>query len=121
MNVPFEPDADPTPATTRERRAMVRYASDASGVCHPGVVRQERSWPVRVLDVSATGARLVGPRRFEPGTLLGLELEAVSGPLQRPLLARVVWLHRDAADAWVLGCALLTGLTEDELRDLSRG
>ena len=51
----------PAPPTA-ERRASVRYVSDAAGFCHPGVVRQDRSWPVRVLDVSVSGVRLASPR-----------------------------------------------------------
>ncbi|HMF11361.1 MAG TPA: serine/threonine-protein kinase, partial [Gemmataceae bacterium] len=67
-----------------ERRASVRYACDVNTACkrnasiHPTDEYQD-VWEGAVRDLSATGAGLLLPRRFEVGAVLRLELQTGTG------------------------------------------
>jgi hypothetical protein len=70
----------------------------------------------RLHDISASGVSLLVRRRFEPKTLLVVELTTVDPALPRTLLVRVVNVRPAKRREWLLGCALVQGLSEDELR-----
>jgi len=68
--------------------------------------------------VSANGIALVVNRRFEPGTVLEIELGATRESPSRALRARVVRLTARGGGKWLLGCVLATGLSDADLRGL---
>lgn len=107
------------PAQRREeRRASVRHQSTAKGSCHTLNASRETSWDAVVRDISAEGIGLMLGRRFEPGVLLSIELPDNSDGQPRLLLARVVHATTRSEGGWLIGCALLNPLTDDEVQAL---
>jgi hypothetical protein len=99
-----------------ERRALVRQPSRRT-LCLSADAKEEVLWVARIQDICREGVRLLLLRRFEPGTLLRLE---VPGKLQEtPLLvqARVIHVVPYANGAFGLGCAFSLPLTEEELKN----
>jgi hypothetical protein len=116
------PDQDPGPrpcvatdALPGELRAAQRYPSNQDARCHPPVASPETT-PARVRDVSSHGVGLLVPRRFEPGTVLILELGAADRRV--PVLARVVRLVVWADGEWLVGCSFVGEISTEELLPL---
>lgn len=100
----------PLPAPYADRRRAERFLADQAASCHP-------TWnldttAVRVKDVSRQGVGLVTARRFEPGTVLVLELAETSPPLN--VLTRVVRCVLRAEGTWLAGCIFLGEVSDDE-------
>jgi hypothetical protein len=107
------------PANRREeRRASVRHQSAVKGSCHTLNASREASWDAAVRDISTEGIGLVLGRRFEPGVLLSVEVPDNSDGQTRLLLARVVHATARPEGGWLIGCALLNPLTDDEVQAL---
>jgi hypothetical protein len=86
-----------------------------------GCVGGERRyrWRAQVQDISAGGMGLVLPRRFEPGTLLVVDLPGPGGTAPRPFfVVRVVHAQKQESRRWVLGCQFLRMLSQAEMADL---
>ena len=104
---------------TPERRASKRYACRFEGQCKPvGNLHCSSSWPATVQDVSQNGFQLLMSRRFEPGTLLVVEVDLPQADCPRMFLGRVVRVAMPVKGRWVLGCALSAPLAKDELSTL---
>jgi hypothetical protein len=101
-----------------ERRAWVRYACDLSGSCQPVSGSRDRTWAARVQDISRGGLRLVVTRRFEPGTLLEIDLTDVKQIEVQSVLARVIHVTTQSLGMWCLGCSFHRELSEDDVRAL---
>jgi hypothetical protein len=99
-----------------ERRAAVRYPCDLASSCHTITSRREDAWTAAVKDISRTGIGLLLGRRFEPGILLAVELPAEGG--SQLLLARVIHARAQGEGVWLIGCALVNPLAEDEVQAL---
>jgi hypothetical protein len=70
--------------------------------------------------VSAGGLCLVLNRRFERGAGLAIELPGTDPESPSTLLARVMNVRADGPGAWVLGCAFVSPLSDEELQALTR-
>lgn len=101
----------------KERRATVRYPSQAEGVCLP-LHGAEVRWAAQVRDISAGGLSLLVNRRFEPGTVLLLEFPGDHANRPGRLLVRVVRLEQLSKRKWALGCKFGRGLGEEEVKAL---
>jgi hypothetical protein len=88
-----------------ERRASVRYASRAEVTCAPLARTREATWAARIQDISASGLCLRLGRRFEPGTLLVVELRQPADRLCRFVLAQVRRARQLSPRAWSIGCS----------------
>jgi hypothetical protein len=99
-----------------ERRASVRLQSTAAGFCQSLSRQREESWQAIVRDISCNGIGLLLPRRFEPGALLTIELAEAGTERKHLLLVRVVRAAPQPENKWLLGCALMNPLAEDEVR-----
>lgn len=108
---------DAVPVEPEERRTRDRYTCDLKSSCKPVETRPGTGWPAKVRDVSATGVRLTMFRRFEPGTLLAVELQDTTG-VSRMFLARVVRVARQVRGRWAHGCALDGELDDQDLEAL---
>lgn len=77
-------------------------------------------WPARVRDLSSGSIGLLLTRRFEPGTLLVIELEKKKQDqsLSHTLVGRVVHATQNTNGGWMLGCTLANKIAEDDLQDL---
>ena len=107
----------PSTAST-ERRAWARHASQRQTLCLSETDTEEISWAARIQDVSREGVRLRIKRRFEPETML--RLEVLVDPAEAPilLLARVIHVMENPDESFSLGCSLANPLTEEELNKL---
>jgi hypothetical protein len=76
------------------------------------------AWPVTIRDIGAGGFQLLLSRRFEPGTLLVVDVHDGQGQATRMILARVVRVTSLARGRWVLGCAFTVPMTPDDLDSL---
>lgn len=111
------------PVSKAERRASVRYQCDPESFshdnsCRPITASKRESWPATVRDLSTSGIGIIINRRFEPGTLLSVDLEDADHTAQRSLLVRVMRAAQEAPDSWVHGCAFTHPMSEAELLDL---
>jgi hypothetical protein len=76
-------------------------------------------WPARVRDLSTGRIGLHLTRRFEPGTLLVIELEKKELSLSHTLVARVVdAIPSQTGTGWMVGCTLANKIAEDDLQAL---
>jgi hypothetical protein len=57
-------------------------------------------------------------RRFEPGTVLIVELSSAKAEGRQ--LIRVVHATREKKKGWIIGCAFVTPLSEEELQTFLR-
>ena len=112
------PDESAAATSVRERRASVRLPSSAKGSCQSLSLQREFDWEATVRDISCRGIGLLLPRRFEAGTLLAVELIEEPEGKKRLLLARVVRTSPQSEGSWLVGCTLVSSLTEDELQYL---
>jgi hypothetical protein len=106
-------------AAEAERRAWVRYPSAQESVCQPYTQdKGELCWPAQIRDISTGGVKLLMTRRFEPGTVLSVELTAGAESLVRLPVARVRRVRAGQGGGWVIGCQFLTQLSDEELEEL---
>ncbi|HEV3258912.1 MAG TPA: PilZ domain-containing protein [Gemmataceae bacterium] len=117
--------SEPTPGTpghssgvSLERRAFVRFASEAQAVCRHAGAMAGAGWPGKVADISVGGLCLVLRHCFEPGTPLAIELPGARPGRARTLLVRVRHATAQADGTWLVGCAFAERLSEEELKAL---
>jgi hypothetical protein len=96
----------------------VRFPSSHVGFCNPIGGARQPQWPARVRDISAGGVGLILGRRFEPESVLWVELPEEAAPA-RHYLVRVVRVHPCPGKKWLVGCAFARPLTDDEVKTLS--
>jgi hypothetical protein len=104
-----------------ERRAWVRHACNFPTACQPITSGRDVRWSGHVDNVSRGGVKLVVSRRFEPGTLLQIDLQEGRANAPSSFLARVVHVGSRGGGLWAMGCAFLHELSEDECRALLDG
>jgi hypothetical protein len=106
----------------RERRVRVRYPTDRESMCQPGEGRLDQAWWLaRLTDISTTGIALVLRQlrqKFPAGTILTVELQNWTGDISRTLPTRVVHMTPHPEGGWIMGCAFVKPLTEEELKAL---
>jgi serine/threonine protein kinase len=101
-----------------DHRATVRYPSGKDSSCQPLSAEKEVRWTAKVQDISAYGVGLVMSRRFEPRTVLALELAVPDeGPSHR-LFVRVARVKALSARRWLLGCVFASRLSDEEVQAL---
>jgi len=98
-------------------RAPSRRPQGIEAFCRSVAAVKDDPWPARVRDLSSGSIGLVLTRRFEPGTLLVIELEKKTANLSHTLVGRVV--HATAqTNGWMIGCTLANKIAEDDLQAL---
>lgn len=112
-----QPDHSPA-SKSPERRVWVRYLCNLPTLCHPVLTKDDQCWSGQVRNISRGGVNLVVSRRFEPGTLLQIELQGPQDAEPRTILARVVHARTCDAGHWAIGCAFPWELAEEALRAL---
>jgi hypothetical protein len=101
-----------------ERRVALRFPTSlrtAAGPV-PRPVEPEAPWQARLRDVSAYGLALMLPHPVEPSTVLTADLESPERGVVRNVLARVVHVTAREPGQWVVGCALISELSDEDLR-----
>ena len=111
----------PAPGVPRPNcRVYERHSCDLPTACQPPTawVAQEFKWSASIRDVSLGGVRLHLRRRFETGAGLAIELPGPDEATPSTVLARVIHVHGQDDGSWVLGCAFVSRLSDDELNAL---
>lgn len=101
-----------------ERRGWIRFTCDLDATCLPSAEDPEVLWPARVLNLSCGGVGLLVSRRFEPDTLLQIELQTAKRSFSRPLLVQVLHVTGHQTGGWLIGCSFPQPLSEEELHQL---
>ena len=97
-----------------ERRALVRQPSRRTLCLSEAETKEEILWVVRIQDICRDGVRLLFKQRFEPGTLLSLEVPGKSQETPLLVRARVIHVIPYPDGSFGLGCAFSRLLTEEE-------
>jgi hypothetical protein len=82
---------------------------------HDGV---EEMWPLVVQDLSAGGMALLLARRFEPGTVLNVEMTEKLNEKPTRIPVKVVRVQRDKAGYWLHGCSFEAPLAAGTLNNM---
>src|SRR5438105_2629459 len=98
-----------------ERRVSVRFPTSLQAEVHAVRPASPAPWLARVRDISAHGIGLVLPHPVEPGALLTGDVESPTRDVMRTILARVVHVTARARGEWIVGCALVTELSDADL------
>jgi len=104
---------EPMPRHGMDRRAEQRFDCIVKATCR---WRPAGECDVVIVNLSASGARLMVRTQEEPPALAGIVLRGRSGAVVE-LRAREVYARRED-DGWVVGCAFGRKLSAAELRDL---
>ena len=96
-----------------DRRALPRQASTRAAFCR--AADDTDFWPARLADVSAAGLALVLSRRYEPGTLLTVEVRLSPKDYAPPLAVRVVRVSPAPTGGWLTAATFDSLLSEEEL------
>jgi serine/threonine protein kinase len=99
----------------RERRATVRYCSSLEGSCRTVGAGGESDWPLRIQNISADGIAFLLGRRFEPRSVLLLEVPDRAGGPCRRYLVRVVRAVPQSGKTWIVGCVFAHRLGEEDV------
>ncbi|GIW80662.1 MAG: hypothetical protein KatS3mg105_2469 [Gemmatales bacterium] len=100
-----------------ERRVTVRFPTERDSFCQT-IGDETCSWIGKLSDISAGGLGVVLNRRFEPGTVLLLDVQVRNGRDYKTLLARVVRTQPFSDGLWTIGCVFARTLTDSEVREL---
>jgi serine/threonine protein kinase len=101
-----------------ERRATTRAPSSREGSCRTVGPGKPSEWPVRIHDISRDGVALLLGRRFEPHSVLLVEVPAEAGGPCRRLLMRVVRVVPQSGKTWLVGCVFPHRLGEEDVEIL---
>jgi hypothetical protein len=112
-------EPEPEPALTEaERRAAPRFPCNLVTTGHVLGPRGNISWVARVANISTQGVGLVFRSRVKPGTVLVITLQGANHKLSRPLPVRVMHVRQESPDTWLLGCAFVRRVNEEDLHAL---
>lgn len=100
-----------------DRRVTVRYPTTRQGMCKT-VGDDDFCWAGKLHDISAGGLCLVLSRRFEPGTVLSVDVHATDRQFSHTLMIRVVRVQAHTSRTWNIGCVFARSLSEIEIQDL---
>ena len=107
-------DASEGVSTGQERRAAIRHPCELEGACK--TITDMNGWPATVRNISSTGVALALSRRFEPRSLLTVDVETATEPVS--MIVRVVHAKQDPNGGWLLGCAFTRNLSEADLASI---
>lgn len=99
-------------------RVATRYVSSPGTRGRLHVAEEKRALRAWVRDISSQGIGLLLARKLEPGTPLIVQIDGKADGALSGLEARVVHATAQAAGEWLVGCALVRGLSAEELQDL---
>src|SRR5216683_2926684 len=129
-DVPFRPGAmmDLTSLeglgqlASTERRIYPRHRYVRKAICQLQAGPPDYVWMMGdSQDISVAGIGFVLHRRFDPGTLLTVDLERPKRDSWGTLQARVMRSTPQLNGHWMLGCALVPALSEEELQKWLNG
>ncbi len=112
--------SDSDVSTEVDRRATVRFPCNLKNTCGLPEADPAARWPAEVQDLSCTGIRLLVHCRFEPRSMLVIELPISDSGSSEPILAKVVHVKRQGPDSWMVGCVFRRLLHAEEVEAVLR-
>jgi serine/threonine protein kinase len=97
-------------------RTKQRFPAASGTACRPLQRLLDRTWQGRVKDISEGGVCLQLKRRFEPGSFLTVLVDDARVS-RRILVAQVVWVKKEGAEFWKMGCKFHQPLCEFEVNE----
>jgi hypothetical protein len=113
----MKPEAGASKSAGAERRTSERHPCDWVTFCKP-CIRDNHNWSAQASDVSSGGIALLAERRFEPGTLLFIDVQGADDESARRFTATVVHVRGNETGHWTIGCKFISPIAEDEIDDL---
>jgi hypothetical protein len=101
-----------------ERRGTPRFECNLQTTGHILGPRGGNTWVATVTNISATGIALLHRCRVKPGTVLVITLQSKSQKLSRPMPVRVMHATPKDDGHWLLGCAFVRKICEEDLQTL---
>jgi serine/threonine protein kinase len=105
-------------AGNEDRRATSRLRSSLEGSCRVVGTGKESEWPLRIHDISADGIALLLGRRFEPRSVLLVEVSSNTDVQCRFLLVRVIRAAPMQGKTWLVGCVFAHRLGKEDVEIL---
>lgn len=115
-----------SPLPLNYRRA-IRYPCHLIVVCQPSSkeervgeasAQEKDACPAKVADLSQNGIALLLKRRFEPETVLEVNLQSPEESSLYTLPVRVIRVSPKKRGNWLTGCVLLKKLSDNEVKFL---
>ncbi|HXG09930.1 MAG TPA: PilZ domain-containing protein [Gemmataceae bacterium] len=117
--MPASADRSPQQGAPGERRAHVRHSCSQPAFFQPAPQPgDDLWWQAEICDMSIGGLALITRRRFEPGTILDVQVPNEEGSGERILLARVARVVRQEDATWLIGCEFLRRIDNEDLQAL---
>ncbi|HZV05440.1 MAG TPA: PilZ domain-containing protein [Gemmataceae bacterium] len=113
-----ELSSPPGEASTEERRVWLRYAANLNVRCGEVSGETDNGVSAEICDISQGGIQMIAPRRFEPGTLLSVEMPSAAGEKAMAMLACVVRTQPHGDSEWKMGCRFSSELNDQQLNSL---
>lgn len=101
-----------------DRRQATRYTCNVSATGHILGPRGGASWVATITNISATGIGLIHRAKVKPGTVFVIKLQSGNQKLSRPLPVRVMHASPIGNEEWLLGCAFVRKINEEDLQSL---
>lgn len=108
--------SDAEPESNDERRVWLRYAANLNIRCEEVNGDADATVPAQIDDISRGGIKVISRQRFEPGTVLSVELPAARGQTPLAVLACVVRAKPHGEREWAMGCRFSGELNEEHLQ-----
>lgn len=102
-------------STVDERRVWLRYAASLNVRCGEVNEQGESGVLAVVCNISRGGVQLISPRRFEPGTMISVELPSSRREEGMAVLACVVRARPHGDSEWTMGCRFSSELDASQL------
>ena len=101
--------------SVENRRVWLRYAANVNIRCGEAGGEGDAGVLGVICDISRGGIQMISSRRFEPGTLISVELPPGRGEQKLAVLACVVRAQPYGDSEWKMGCRFSSELNEDQL------
>jgi hypothetical protein len=99
-----------------ERRVWLRFAANLNVRCEPVGEQAESGVYAVIGNLSRGGIQIIASRRFEPGSILSVELPASNGQPALAALACVVRAQPHGESDWAMGCRFASELNDEQLQ-----
>jgi hypothetical protein len=98
-----------------ERRVWLRFTANLNVRCEPVGDTESGIYAV-ICNISRGGLQIIAARRFEPGSILSVELPANNGQPALAALACVVRAQPHGESDWAMGCRFASELSDEQLQ-----
>ena len=103
------------PASEGDRRVWVRYPSRRATYCRCAANEDDQFLPAQACDISLGGVKLLSAYKFERGTILLIGRLDDGSQKAGLVRAQVRYAIPTPEEKWIMGCAFLEELGEEEL------